>query len=86
MIPGSTDIEQIEITYTDKDRFFLSRTMRKAISDKSELKISRKNIEELAKRLLPSIKAFYESEEGQRRYAEWEKEQQAKENNENNVN
>jgi hypothetical protein len=40
--------------------------------------IPRHEIEALARALLPSIQAFYKSEEGQREFAEW-KEKQAKE-------
>ena len=34
-------------------------------------------VEALARVLLPSIQAFFESEEGQREYAEWKAQQQA---------
>ncbi len=35
-------------------------------------------IEQVARALLPDILAFYESEEGQREYAEWKMEQMKK--------
>ena len=35
------------------------------------------NIEALARVLLPEIQAFFESEDGQREYAEWKAKQQA---------
>ena len=34
-------------------------------------------VESLARALLPEIQAFFESEEGQREYAEWKAQQQA---------
>ena len=33
-------------------------------------------LESIARCLLPDIQAFYESEEGQREFAEWKKQQQ----------
>ena len=37
-------------------------------------------VEALARILLPEIQAFFESEEGQREYAEWKAQHQAQEN------
>ncbi len=42
--------------------------------------IPRHEIEALARALLPTMQAFFESEEGQREFAEWQKRQQSKEN------
>ena len=38
-------------------------------------------VEALARVLLPEILAFFESEEGQREYAEWKAQQQAEQEN-----
>lgn len=38
-------------------------------------------VDALARVLLPEIQAFFESEEGQREYAEWKAQQQAKQQN-----
>ena len=38
-------------------------------------------VEALARVLLPEILAFFESEEGQREYAEWKAQQQAEQKN-----
>lgn len=38
-------------------------------------------VEALARVLLPEIQAFFESEEGQREYAEWKAQRQAKQEN-----
>ncbi len=38
-------------------------------------------VEALARVLLPEIQAFFESEEGQREYAEWKAQQQAEQEN-----
>ena len=38
-------------------------------------------VEALARVLLPEIQAFFESEEGQREYAEWKAKQQAEQEN-----
>lgn len=38
-------------------------------------KIPRHEIEALAQTLLPDIQAFFESEQGQREFEEWEKQQ-----------
>ena len=38
-------------------------------------------VEALARVLLPEIQAFFESEEGQREYAEWKGRQQAEQEN-----
>ena len=38
-------------------------------------------VEALARVLLPEIQAFFESEDGQREYAEWKAKQQAKQQN-----
>ena len=38
-------------------------------------------VEALARVLLPEIQAFFESEEGQREYAEWKVQQQAEQEN-----
>ncbi len=38
--------------------------------------IPRHEIEALARALLPTMQAFFESEEGQREFAEWQKRQQ----------
>ena len=40
-----------------------------------------KALEALARILLPEIQAFFESEEGQREYAEWKAKQQAEQEN-----
>ena len=46
--------------------------------------IPRQVLESIARCLLPDIQAFYESEEGQREFAEWKKKQQEQqEQNEN---
>lgn len=42
----------------------------------SHSKIPRHELEALARCLLPDIRAFYKSEEGQREFAEWKKRQQ----------
>ncbi len=42
--------------------------------------IPRHEIEALARALLPTMQAFFESEERHREYAEWQKRQQAKVN------
>ena len=39
--------------------------------------IPRHEIEALARALLPTMQAFFESEEGHREFAEWQKRQQA---------
>ena len=46
-------------------------------ADKLKSGIPKDVIEDLARTLLPSIRKFFESEEGQREFAEW-KEQQAR--------
>ena len=38
-------------------------------------------VEALARVLLPEIQAFFESEEGQRKFAEWKAKQQAEQDN-----
>lgn len=40
--------------------------------------IPRHELEALARCLLPDIQAFYESEEGQREFAEWQEKQKEK--------
>jgi len=42
-------------------------------------------IEAIARCILPDILAYYESEEGQREFAEWKKEQEAKKQTEKNA-
>ena len=42
--------------------------------------IPRHEVEALARVLLPEIQAFFESEEGQREFAEWKAQKQAQEN------
>ena len=42
-------------------------------------------IEVIARCILPDILAYYESEEGQREFAEWKKEQEAKKQTEKNA-
>ena len=43
--------------------------------------IPRHVLESIARCLLPDIQAFYESEEGQREFAEWKKKQQEQKEN-----
>lgn len=42
-------------------------------------------VEALARVLLPEIQAFFESEEGQREFAEWKAQQQAQQQADNNI-
>ncbi len=42
--------------------------------------IPRHEIEALARALLPTMQTYFESEEGQREFAEWQKRQQSKGN------
>ena len=56
------------------------------MSNEHKLNVPIKKLDEFAIALLPRIRAFFQSEEGQREYAEWKKEQQAKEKKEKKVN
>lgn len=43
-------------------------------------KIPKHELEAIARCLLPDIQAYYETEEGQRAFAEWQKQQQEQKN------
>lgn len=47
-----------------------------AISQKNKSGIPDHEIESLARNLLPTIRKYYESEEGQREFAEWKAKQE----------
>lgn len=53
----------------------MSRKKNKLINNSG---FPQETIEQVARALLPDILAFYESEEGQREYAEWKMEQMKK--------
>lgn len=47
--------------------------------------IPRHEVEALARVLLPEIQAFFESEEGQREFAEWKAQQQVQQQTDNSI-